>query len=59
MKESTKDQAEGALHKVTGTIKEVFGKLSNNHELETEGKTEKISGTVQEKIGQIEKVVGK
>jgi len=59
MKESTKDQAEGTLHKVKGTIKEGLGKLCKNHGLEDEGKTEKISGTVQEKLGQIEKVVGK
>ena len=59
MKPSTKDQAEGMYHKVTGKIKEAAGKLSENPELEAEGKGEKIAGKVQEKIGQDEKVVGK
>lgn len=59
MKDSTKDQAEGALHKVTGKIKEVIGNISEDKELENKGKAEKIAGKVQEKIGQIEKVIGK
>ncbi len=59
MKESTKDQAEGTFHKVTGKVKEVAGRLSNNPELEADGKAEKIAGKVQEKIGQVEKVIGK
>jgi uncharacterized protein YjbJ (UPF0337 family) len=59
MKVSTKDQAKGAFHKVTGTIKEVAGKLSDNPKLETTGKVEKAAGKVQEKIGQIEKVLGR
>jgi uncharacterized protein YjbJ (UPF0337 family) len=59
MKPSTKDQAEGKFHKITGKIKEVAGKLSENPELEAEGKVEKITGKVQEKIGQIENVLGK
>jgi len=59
MKPSTKDQAEGTYHKVTGEVKEVAGKLSKNPDLEAEGKVEKIGGKVQEKIGQVEKVLGK
>lgn len=59
MKPSTKDQAEGKLHKAKGRVKEITGKLIDDPELEAEGKGEKIAGQVQEKIGQIEKVVGK
>jgi len=58
MKSSTKDQAEGTFHQMKGKVKEVAGKLSDNHELETEGTGEKIAGKVQEKIGQVKKVLG-
>ena len=59
MKSSTKDQAEGTLHQLKGTIKETAGKLSDNPKLEGEGAGERIAGKVQEKIGQVKKVLGK
>ena len=59
MKSSTKNRAEGKLHKVKGGIKEIAGKLSDNKELEAEGADEKMTGTVQEKIGQVKAVLGK
>ena len=59
MKSSTQDQAEGKIHKVTGEIKEIAGKLSKNPDLETEGQDEKMAGKVQEKVGQIKKVFRK
>ena len=59
MKQSTKDQAEGKLHQVTGAIKEAAGKLGNNPDLEVEGKVEKMDGKLQDKIGQVKKVLGK
>jgi uncharacterized protein YjbJ (UPF0337 family) len=59
MKSSTKDQVEGTILKVKGTIKEIAGKLSDNPELEGEGSGEKIAGKVQEKLGQVERVLGK
>ena len=59
MKSSTKDQAEGMLHEVKGTVKEIAGKLSDNPKLEGEGAGERIAGKVQEKIGQVKKVLGK
>jgi uncharacterized protein YjbJ (UPF0337 family) len=59
MKSSTKDQAEGKFHKVTGNLKEIAGKVSMNPDLEAEGKDEKSAGKIQEKIGQVEKVLGK
>ncbi len=59
MKTSTRDQAEGKLHKVKGDIKETVGELINDPHLEAEGNVEKNEGKVQEKVGQIKKVLGK
>lgn len=59
MKSSTKDQVEGAIHKVRGTAKEIAGILSDDPALENEGADEKLAGKVQEKLGQIKKVLGK
>jgi len=41
MKSSTKDQAQGKLHEVKGSLKEAAGKLSDNPNLEKEGAIEK------------------
>ena len=59
MKSSIKDQAKGKMHEVTGTIKEIAGKITDNPKLEIKGKAEKIAGKVQGKLGQIKKVLGK
>lgn len=59
MKSSTKNQAEGTLHKVKGGIKELAGKAVMNAELEGAGKDEKRSGKIQQKVGEIQKVAGK
>jgi uncharacterized protein YjbJ (UPF0337 family) len=59
MKSSTRDEAEGRLHRVKGKIKEVAGKVSMNPDLEAEGKDELLTGKTQEKIGQVTKVVEK
>ena len=59
MKSSTKDNAEGKLYKVKGTIKEVAGIISGNEDLEAEGKAENLEGKIQEKAGQIKKVMDK
>lgn len=59
MKSSTKDQVEGKLHELKGTVKEIAGKLSDDPELEGEGLGEKIAGKVQGKIGQVKKVLEK
>lgn len=59
MTQSTKDQIEGTLHKVTGTVKEKVGKVLNNPDLTAEGQDEKLTGKVQTKVGQIEKVFEK
>lgn len=59
MKSSTKDQVEGKLHELKGTVKEIAGKLSDNPKLEGEGLGEKIAGKVQSKVGQVKKVLEK
>ena len=59
MKSSTKDQAKGKFHKMTGKLKEIAGKVSKNPKLEARGKYEKRAGKVQEKIGRVEKFLGK
>jgi len=59
MKSSTKDNAEGKMHQVKGTIKEVAGRIVGNKDLESEGKDENSDGKIQEKLGQIKKVMDK
>ena len=59
MNPGTKDEIEGRVHEVKGTIKEKVGKLTNDPDLEGEGIAEKIGGKVQKKIGQVEKVLEK
>jgi uncharacterized protein YjbJ (UPF0337 family) len=59
MKSSIRDKAEGTLHQVKGTVKEVAGKLSSNRKLEAEGTIEKVAGKAQGKVGQVKKVMGK
>jgi uncharacterized protein YjbJ (UPF0337 family) len=59
MKPSTKDQIQGDLHQLKGTIKEKAGHVTSNPSLEHEGQNEKVAGKVQKKIGQIEEVIEK
>jgi uncharacterized protein YjbJ (UPF0337 family) len=51
MKSSTKDKLKGNFHEVKGTIKEQFGKATNDRELKAKGKAEKNAGKVQQRIG--------
>ncbi len=59
MKTSDDDKVEGTTKKVTGTIKEAVGKVTDNPKLEAKGKVDKASGAVQSKIGDIKKVFNK
>jgi uncharacterized protein YjbJ (UPF0337 family) len=59
VKSSIKNQTEGTVHQVSGTIKEAAGILSDNPELKAKGIVEKIAGKLQVKIGQVGKVFGK
>jgi uncharacterized protein YjbJ (UPF0337 family) len=57
-KPSTKDELEGNLHDLKGTVKEKAGQVVNDPDLEADGKAEKIGGKIQKKIGQVEKILG-
>jgi uncharacterized protein YjbJ (UPF0337 family) len=59
MKQGTKDRIEGELHKVTGTVKQAAGQVTNDPDLELEGKSENLAGKIQKGVGQVEKVFGK
>ena len=59
MNASTKDQIEGTLHEVKGTVKETAGQVINSPDLVKEGRAEHLAGTVQKKIGEIEQVLEK
>jgi len=59
MKSSIRDKAEGTFHEIKGKVKEVSGKITDNHTLEAKGKAEKIAGKVQEKVAQVKNVLGK
>lgn len=53
MKPSTKDEVEGKIHEVKGSVKEKVAKVTNNPDLEAEGTVEKVAAKVQKKIGRI------
>jgi uncharacterized protein YjbJ (UPF0337 family) len=59
MKPSTKDQIQGKLHELKGSVKEKAGQLTNNPTLAAEGQDEDIAGKVQKKVGQIERIFEK
>ncbi|MGD0910084.1 MAG: CsbD family protein [Candidatus Acidiferrales bacterium] len=59
MKQSTKDQIAGGIHKLKGNIKEKAGQITNNANLEAEGKAETFAGNIQKTAGQVEKVPDK
>jgi len=59
MKSSTKDQLEGKLHELKGTLKEKAGQAVNNPDLKAEGQSENLAGKIQKKVGQVEKVFEK
>jgi uncharacterized protein YjbJ (UPF0337 family) len=59
MKQSTKDQVAGEIHKVKGNVKEKAGQVANNPDLEAEGKAENLAGGIQKTVGRVEKVIEK
>ncbi len=56
---STHDKVEGAVHEAKGAIKEKFGQMTNNPDLQDEGTAERVSGTIEKKVGDIKKVFEK
>jgi uncharacterized protein YjbJ (UPF0337 family) len=59
MKTSTKDEIQGKVHELKGTVKEKAGQITKNPDLEEKGQAEKLAGKVQKKVGQIENVLEK
>jgi uncharacterized protein YjbJ (UPF0337 family) len=59
MKPSTKDEINGDIHEVKGTVKETAGKLTRKPNLDANGRAEQSRGKVQKKVGQIENVFEK
>ena len=59
MKPSTKDEINGSIHQIKGTVKEAAGKITNNPNLTVKGKAEQGLGKVEKKVGQFEKVLEK
>jgi uncharacterized protein YjbJ (UPF0337 family) len=56
MKSSMKDQIEGTVHEVKGTVKEAVGKAAGRPDVMDAGTAEKLTGKVQKKLGQVKKV---
>jgi uncharacterized protein YjbJ (UPF0337 family) len=56
MKSSTQDKVEGNARQLSGKIKEVAGRTTNNPGLQARGQNEQIDGQVQKKVGDIKKV---
>jgi uncharacterized protein YjbJ (UPF0337 family) len=52
-----KDQTEGRVKEVKGTVKEVAGKLLGDEKLETKGKVQRIVGEAQAKFGDVKQDV--
>ena len=59
MKPSTKDQVEGTLREVKGTVKAAAGRLTSDPDLANKGQAEKLAGKVQQKVGQVKRVFEK
>jgi uncharacterized protein YjbJ (UPF0337 family) len=56
MKNSTTNQAKGKMREIKGRVKEGFGEMTDNHDLEGRGKGEKVAGKVQRKAGEVQQV---
>jgi uncharacterized protein YjbJ (UPF0337 family) len=52
------DEVEGKYEQAKGSIKEGFGRMTGNEEMEAEGSTDKLKGDVQEGWGGTKRKVG-
>jgi len=59
MKQSTKNQIQGTLHEIKGSLKQEAGQATNNPQLAGEGQAESIAAKVQQKVAQIQRVFEK
>lgn len=53
-----KDQVNGKLKDIGGTIQEAAGKIVGNPDQQAKGQAKQVEGKVQEKVGDIEQAVG-
>lgn len=56
MKNSTINQAKGKAQEIKGRVKEEFGELTNNPDVEARGRGERIAGKLRKKAGDIQQV---
>jgi len=54
---SNKDQVEGRVKEIKGTIKEVAGRMVGNESLEAKGNVQKVVGKAQAKFGDVKQDV--
>ena len=53
-----KDQIDGRVETIKGSVKEATGKLVGNERLTTEGQAEQAAGKVQSTVGDVKNDVG-
>jgi len=59
MKQSTKDEIEGAVREAKGAVKERAGRVTNVPNVAAEGHAERLAGRAQAKAGEIEAAMKK
>lgn len=53
-----KDEMEGKVDKVKGSIKENIGRVTNDRDLEAEGQGDQVEGNVKEGFGKARRKIG-
>ena len=56
MKNSTTNQVKGKMREIKGRVKEGFGEMTNNPDVEGRGRGGKVAGKVQRKAGDVQQV---
>jgi uncharacterized protein YjbJ (UPF0337 family) len=56
MKNSSINQAKGKMREMKGRVKEEFGEMTNNPDVEGRGRGERVAGKIQKKAGDIQQV---
>ena len=53
-----KDEVEGKYEQAKGSVKDTFGRITGDEEMQAEGKADKLKGDVQEGWGGAKRKVG-
>ncbi len=53
-----KQEVEGKLDQVKGTVKEAAGQITNDRDLEAEGRADHAGGELKEGVGKVRRKVG-